>query len=131
MLEPGFSLAINKGIFVHSDNSLSPKQFTPFLTPPVSDHHDLAENGDLLKLAVQDKFNNKDLVLLTKMSITIPLKTQDLKHHFKKIAVLSGLCLGSDSLLFQNLQDVVKHIEEKELSYDYEFRQERLFGGNF
>ena len=131
MLEPGFCSAINKGIFVHSDDSSSPKHFTPFLTPPVSDHHDLVENGDLLKLAVQDKFNNEDLVLLTKMSITIPLKTQDLKHHVKNIAVLSGLCLGGDSLLFQNLQDVAKHIEEKELSYDYEFRQERLFGGNF
>ena len=100
MLEPGFCSAISKHIFVHSDDSLSPKCFIPFLNPPVSDHHDLVENGDLLRLDVHDKFNKKDLILLTKMNITILLKTQDLINHMKHIPVLASLCLSGTPVLF-------------------------------
>ena len=52
MLELGFCSAINKGIFVYSDDASSPKDFTPVFTPPVSDHYNLVENGDPLKFAV-------------------------------------------------------------------------------
>ena len=130
-LEPGFCSAINKGIFVHADDATTPKHFTGFLTPPISEEDDRWENKDLLKLAVQTKFNENDVTLLTKMDVTIPMKTQDLKHHVKNIAGLAGRCFGDSSILYQSLQSIADHIEEKEISYNYEFRQESLFGGNF
>ena len=130
-LEPGFCSAINKGIFVHADDTTAPKHFSCFLTPPISDDEQTSENNDLLKLAVQTKYTDTDVTLLTKMIIQIPMKTQDLRHHMKNIAGLSGRCFGVDSLLHQGLKDVATHIESKELQYNYEFRQDRLFGGNF
>lgn len=130
-LEPGFCSAINKGIFVHADDATAPKHFTSFLTPPISEEDDKWENKDLLKLAVQTKFSEDDVTLLTKMDISIPMKSQDLKYHMKNIAGLAGRCFGADSLLYESLQAVVNHIEEKEISYNNEFCQEKLFGGNF
>ena len=131
MLEPEVCSAINKGILVHSDDASSSKHFTPFLTPLVSEYVDLVENRDLIKLAVHDKFNNKDLVMLTEMNITVPMKTQDLKHHLKNIAILAELWFGENCVLFKNLQDVANHVEEKKISYNYKIRQESLFGGKF
>ena len=65
------------------------------------------------------------------MDISIPMKSQDLKHHMKNIAGLAGRCFGANSLLHESLRSVAEHIEEKEISYNYEFRQEKLFGRNF
>ena len=96
----------------YDDDSL-PKHFTPFLTLLVSEYVDLVENRDLIKLAVHDKFNNKDLVMLTEINITVPMKTQDLKHHLKNIAILAGLWFGENYVLFKNLQDIANHVEEK------------------
>ena len=128
--EPGLCSAINKGILVHADDGSAPKNFTAFLVPPVSDDDDLEENTNLLRLAVQDKFSDRDVTLLTKQEITLPMKTQELRHHLKNIAGLAGRCFGQHCVLFKNLQDVAAHIEQKEISYNYEFRQDHLFGGN-
>ena len=65
-IEPGLCSAINKGIIVHPDDASTPKKFTAFLTPPINDDADVIENGNLLKLAVQDKYDKHDVVLLTK-----------------------------------------------------------------
>ena len=130
-LEPGLCSALNKGILIHADDTTAPKHFTPFLTPPISDDEDVAENNDLLKLAVQTKYSENDVSLLTKMDVSIPMKTQELKHQVKNIAGLTARCLGSDSLLYASLKDVADHIEKREISYNYEFRQDKLFGGNF
>ena len=91
----------------------------------------MEENLYLLKLAVQEKYDAQDLILLTKMEISIPLKTQDLKHHMRNIAGLAGRCFGDNSLIYQKLQEVEKHIEQKENSYTHKFRKEKLFGGHF
>lgn len=77
-LEPGFYLAINKGIFVHANDTAAPKNSTCFLTPPISDDEKTSENNDPLKLAVQTKYNATDVTLLTKIQIQIPMKTHDL-----------------------------------------------------
>ena len=112
-LEPGFCSAINKGIFVHADDATTPKHFTSFLTPPISEEDNRWENKDLLKLAVQTKFNENDVTLLTKMDVTIPMKTQDTKHHMKNIAGLAGRCFGDSSIIYESLQSIADHIEEK------------------
>jgi hypothetical protein len=54
--EPGLCSALNKGILVHADDGTTPKNFTPFLVPPVSDDDEVADNSKLLRLAIQDKF---------------------------------------------------------------------------
>ena len=97
-LEPGFCTALNKGIFVSPDDASIPKKITPFLTPPVKDDEDVEENSHLLKLAVQEKYDAQDLILLTNMEISIPLRTQDLKHHIRNITGLTGRCFGDNSL---------------------------------
>ena len=56
-LEPRFCTALNKGIFVSPDDSSMPKNFTPFLTPPVKDDEDIEESINLLKLAVQEEYD--------------------------------------------------------------------------
>ena len=127
----GFCTALNKGILTCPDDASTPKNFTPFLTPPVDDNADVEENANLLKMAVQDKFEAEDLILLTRMDITIPMKTQELKHHIKNFAACAGRCLGQQSMAYVSLLDVAKHIEAKETAYNYEFKQEPLFGGNF
>ena len=113
-LEPGLCSAINKGIFVHTDDMTAPKHFTYFLTLPINDDEETLENNDLLKLAVQTKYSDTDVILLTKMYIQIPMKTQDLRHHMKNIAGLGGCWFGQDSLIYQDMKDVAEHIESKE-----------------
>ena len=129
-LEPGFCTALNKGILVSPDDASTPKNFTPFLTPPVGDDDEEDENANLLKLAVQDKFDEKDLVLLTKMDVTIPMKVPCLKHHFKNYSGCAGRILGKHSQAHRSLKKFSKHIEAKETSYQYEFKQDKLFGGS-
>ena len=85
---------------------------------------------DILRLAVQDKYEGEDLALLTKMEVTIPVRSQDLKHHIKNLAGLAGRCLGQDCILHRNLKELAEHVEDQETAYNYEFRQERLFGGH-
>ena len=128
--EPGLCSALNKGILVHADDGTTPKNFTPFLVPPVSDDDEVADNSNLLRLAVQDKFSDRDVTLLTKQEITIPMKSQELRHHVRNITGLAGRCFGEDSVLFKNLWKVTTHIDEREVSYCYEFRQDKLSGGN-
>ena len=130
-LEPGFCTALNKGIFVSPDDSSMPKNFTPFLTPPIKDDEDIEESTNLLKLAVQEKYDQQDLVLLTKMDIAIPMQTQELKHQVKNIAGLAGRCFGDSSILYASIKTVADHIDRKENSYSHEFRQEKFFGGHF
>ena len=130
-LEPGFCMALNKGMLVCSDNVTTPKNFNEFLTPPVNNEDDVEDNAHLLNPVVQEKYDNDDLLLLTKMDITILTKTTDLKHQVENITGCAGRCLGEDSMARTILKRVVSHIENKETSYNYEFKQEKLFGGNF
>ena len=65
------------------------------------------------------------------MDVTILVRSQDLKHHIKNLAGLAGRCLGQEAILHKNLKELNFHIEDHEISYNYEFRQERLFGGHF
>ena len=92
----------------------------PFLTPPISDEDDRQESKNLLKLAVQTKFSDKDVNVLTKMDISIPIRSQDLKYHLKNIANLATICIGKGCLLYTNLQRVTDHIQENEIDYNYE-----------
>ena len=84
-LEPGFCTALNKGMIVCPDDVGTPTKFTAFLTPPVNDDDEDKDNENLLKLAVQEKYDSQDLILLPKMDISIPMKTSDLKHLMKNI----------------------------------------------
>ena len=47
------------------------------------------------------------------------------------MAGLAGRCLGQDCILHRNLKELAEHVEDQETAYNYEFRQERLFGGHF
>ena len=125
--EPGLCSALNKGILVHAEDGTTPRNFTPFLVPPVSDTDEVHEKSNLLRLAVQDKFSDRDVSLLTKQEVTIPMKAQELRHHMRNFAGLAGRCFGEDSLLFTNLCSVAGYIDNREVSYCYEFRQDRLF----
>ena len=93
-----------------------PKNFTAFLTPPVNDDEDAEENANLLKLAVQEKYDRSDLILLTKMDITIPMKTQELRHHVKNYAGVAGRTFGKDSVAHASLKKIVAHISNYETS---------------
>ena len=86
---------------------------------------------NLLKFSIQEKYAEEDLVLLTKMDISIPLKTQNLKHRMRNFAGITRRGFGLDSLLYLSLKGVAEHIESKERNYGYEFRQEKLFSGIF
>ena len=46
----GFCTALNKGILTCPGDASTPKNFTPFLTPPVDDDIDGEENAILLKM---------------------------------------------------------------------------------
>lgn len=83
--EPGLCSTINKGIFVHADDSSLPKNFSLFMTPPVNDDADVLENNKIIKLAVQTKYSDHDIDLLAKMEVSIPMKTQELRHHLKTL----------------------------------------------
>ena len=118
-------------MLVYPDDVSIPKNYTPFLTPPVNDNDDTEDNVNLLKLAVQEKYDTADLILLTKMDIAIPMEPQELKHHMKNFTGIAGRLLGEDSMAHNSLTAITAHIEANETSYNYEFRQEKLFGGNF
>ena len=79
-LEPRFCTALNKGMLVSPDDISAPNHFTAFLIPPVNDDEYVDSNANLLKLAVQEKYNSTDFLLLTKMSIIIHMRNPDLKH---------------------------------------------------
>ena len=65
------------------------------------------------------------------MDVTIPLKTQDLKHHIKNYAGCASLIFGQDSTIHRSLEHIQEHIEDNENNYTYEFKEESLFGGHF
>ena len=113
------------------DDTQTPKNLTPFLTPPTNDDDDEEENANLLKMAVQEKYDSKDLRLLTKMDISIPMKTSDLKHHIKIFKGCVGRIFGQSSMIFECCEKLQHHIEDHETRYDYEYKQEKLFGGSF
>ena len=114
---------------MHPNDASTPKHFSVFLTPPVTIGEN-KENSDLLKLAVQSKYSDEDVTLLTKMEIVVPVKTQDLRQHVKNIAGLAAICFGKESMLFHCLKEVENHIEYNEISYSYEFLQDSMFGGS-
>ena len=113
------------------DDISVPNNFTVFLTPPVNDDDGDNKNANLLKLAVQKKYYSTDLLLLTKMDIIILMRAPDLKHHLKNIAGWAEKCFGEDLIVNTSLKQIASHIENKESSYNYEFKQETLFGENF
>ena len=129
--EPGFCTAINKGMLISPNDTATPKNFTPFFTPPMKDDVEEEQNANLLKLAVQEKYDNRDLELLTKMEVTIPMCPQELRHHVRNITAVAGRCMGEHSLIYESLSKLEKHVQDMEMSYQYEFRQDPLFGGNF
>ena len=128
-LEPGFCTALNKGIMLSPDDGSTPKDFTPFLTPPVGDDEEDEENTNLLKLVTQEQFDEKDLALLTKMDVTIPINVYCVKHHIKNYFGCTGRALGEHSVALMSLRSLAQHINNKETSYAYEFKQEKIFGG--
>ena len=70
-------------------------------------------------------------MLLTKMEVSILMTAQDLRHHVKNLTGLAGSCLGQSSAIHIALRLLVEYIEDNENEYNYEFRQESLFGGHF
>jgi len=128
-LEPNFCTALNKGMLVCPDDVSTPKDFTPFLTPPVNGDDNTDNNANLLKLSVQAKYDTAELILLEKMDIAILMKPQELKYHMKNISGIPGRMLGKDSMAHNSLKRITEHIESKVISYNYEFHQEKLFGG--
>ena len=112
-LENGICTTPNKGILVSPDDTSTPKNFTPFLTPPVGDDDEDEDNVNLLKLAVQDKFDEKDLALLTKMDVTMPIKLPCLKHHFKNYSSCAGRILGKHSQAHYSLKKITSILKLK------------------
>ena len=119
--ELGLCSALNKGLMVHADDGSLPKNFPCFLTPPMKDDEGEAECNSILKLAVQSKYTEEDVTLLTKMQISVPMNVQDLKQHVKNIAGFATRCFGENSVLNQSLQELHEHINLKEMSYTYEY----------
>ena len=39
--------------------------------------------------------------------------------------------MGSDSIMYTSLTDLYNHMKRHNMSYSFEFRNEKLFGGNF
>ena len=115
-LEPGFCTALNKGMLVFPDDVTTPNIFTAFLTPTVNDDEDADDNANLLKLAVQETYDSSDLILLTKMNISIPMKSQELKLHMKNVLGISIRCFGKDYIAHISLKKVATHIETKYIS---------------
>ena len=82
-------------------------------------------------MAIQEKLDNKDLCLLTKMEVTIPMRTPELRYRVKNYKGCIGRLLGQNPMAFKGLTTIYNHIEDKEMSYNYESKQEKLFGGSF
>ena len=112
-LELGFCTALNKGMLVCPDDTSTLTNFTSFLAPPVNDDEDEEDNANLLKLAIQENYDNTDLILLTKMEIPIAMKTPELKHAMKNILGLAGRILGQYFIAHSSLKGVADHIEKK------------------
>ena len=58
------------------------------------------------------------------------MKVPCLKYHFKNYSGCAGRILGKHSQAHCSLKQFYKHIEAKETSCQYEFKQNRLFGGS-
>ena len=88
--EPGLCTALNKGMFICPDGVDPPSNVTPFLMPPMADDDDEEQNANLLKLAVQEKYDSANIELLTKMEVSIPMKSQELRHYLNNISGVAG-----------------------------------------
>ena len=87
---------------------------------PINDDEEIIDNGNLLKLAVQEKYDSQDVVLLSRMEISIPMKNKDIKHHVKSLTGLSGRCFSQSSVIHNRLKKAAAHIEPRNTSYNYE-----------
>ena len=67
-------------------------------------------------------------MLLTKMDVTIPMKVHFLEHHIKNYSGYAGRVLAEHSVAHMSLKSLAEHIDHKETSYAYEFKQDKLFG---
>ena len=97
-------------MYVYADDATTPEYFTNFLTSMISNAVEVIENDDLSKLAVQTKYSEDDVTLLTMVDITILMKAQKLKHRVKNIAGLAGSYFGPKFLLHQKLKDVAEYV---------------------
>ena len=62
--EPGFYTALNKGMFICPDGVGPPSNFTPFLMIPMAGDNDEEQNANIIKHAVQEKYDRTDIELL-------------------------------------------------------------------
>lgn len=91
----------------------TPKISLHFYPPPsIGDNDEDEDNTNLLKLASQEKYNLQDLVLLTKMDVTIPMKTLCLKHNMKNYTGCTWRYLGKDYIAHTSLKALVNHMED-------------------
>ena len=113
-IELGLCSTLNKGIINNSDNWSLPINFTAFLTPPKSDEDEVEGNGNLWKLALQEKLNTQVVNILTQMNVSIPMKTDSLKHHIKNYAGSAGRLFGQHSMLYTRLKELWVHIDSRD-----------------
>lgn len=66
----------------------------------------MKKNADLLKLAVQKKYDSADIEPLTKIEVSIPMKFQELHQYLKNVAGVAGRCMVSDSILYNSLMSL-------------------------
>ena len=113
--EPGLCSAINKGVFVHADDTSLPKHFSCFFTPPMKRDESVAKNSAILRLAIQAKYSEDDITLLTKVQITIPMDVRDLLHHIKNATGLASKCFGPETMLMNSLRELQDHVQRDEI----------------
>ena len=65
------------------------------------------------------------------MDMSIPMKALDQKNHVKIFKGCVGRIFRGSSMIFKSLETIQNHIEDNETRYDYEYKQEELFGGSF
>ena len=106
-LEPGFCTAIKKGIFIKTNETGVPKNFTPVFILTISDEEDDEENANMVESAVQETLDDRDILFLTMMEVKTPMRTQEIQHQLKNFSGIAWRCFGDDSMIFKSLQEVV------------------------
>ena len=59
------------------------------------------------------KYSENDITLIAMTEISIPIESQELKHHVKNIAGVVGRCFDQVSLIYYDLNDIAEHIEKR------------------
>ena len=131
VIQTGMATNITKCMLTSTPDEFSIDTFSPFFTPPMRAGFQNMTNMELNSLELSQHSRNLTPADIRKMITCtpyIPKSAHELKLQVQNYHAVVSDILTEDSLLTQDIQTALNHIENNEAHYFYLFKEHRYFG---